>query len=245
MDSKQIKEHIKTDHNHSTLETYIKEIIYGGNDGIVTTFAVVAGFSGANIGEHALNITILAVLLFGIANLFADGAAMGLGNFLSIRSEKKLYKNMYNNEKQLIKDSYEDELKETIALYLLNGFNQTDATTLATTISKNEDYWVRFMVQYEYGMSNPENDSAFLKGLATFLSFSGFGVVPIIPYFFMSDITKVFIVSILFTIGALISLGAIRAYTTKESYLLSIIETIIVGGTAAGLAYVIGILFKI
>ena len=101
------------------------------------------------------------------------------------------------------------------------------------------------MVQYEHGMSNPENDSPFLKGLATFLSFAGFGVIPIIPYFFMTDITRVFLISIIFTLGALICLGAIRAYTTKESYIISIIETILIGGTAAALAYIIGILFKV
>lgn len=64
---------------------FLKEIMYGGMDGIVTTFAVVAGFSGANSGNLALSSSL--VLLFGFANLFADATSMGLGNFLSVRSD--------------------------------------------------------------------------------------------------------------------------------------------------------------
>lgn len=244
MDTHQIENHINQDHKSSPFEKYIKEIVYGGNDGIVTTFAVVAGFSGANIGIASLNITILAVLLFGVANLFADGAAMGLGNYLSIRSEKKLYEKIYNDELNETNNSYEQEIKETIALYRLNGFSEEDANLLTNIISKNQDYWVRFMVQYECGMNNPENEDPTLSGLATFLSFTLFGIVPLIPYFFISDIESTFYISIMFTFGALVLLGCIRAFTTGETYLRSIIETILVGGTAATFAYIVGYLFK-
>ena len=88
MDKESFENHLKDDHHMGALTTHLKEVVYGGNDGIVTTFAVVAGFSGANLGDHALNLSIIAVLLFGLANLIADGAAMGLGNYLSVRSEK-------------------------------------------------------------------------------------------------------------------------------------------------------------
>ena len=78
---------------------YFKEVIYGGIDGIVTTFAVVAGFAGASLSsDNAVQISFLIVLLFGLANLFADAASMGLGNFLSVRSEKDLYHMVRNTE---------------------------------------------------------------------------------------------------------------------------------------------------
>ena len=71
---------------------YLREIVYGGNDGIVTTFAVVAGFSGARMGDATLTpIAIGTVLLFGFANLLADGLSMSLGNFLSIRAQEDLH----------------------------------------------------------------------------------------------------------------------------------------------------------
>lgn len=245
MNEQSLKDHIKNEHNISPFSTYVKELVYGGNDGIVTTFAVVAGFSGANIGEHALNFSIVTVLLFGLANLFADGAAMGLGNYLSIRSEKKLYKNYYNKELEETKRSYDYEIEETEQLFKNQGFETKDAKALTQIISKNTDFWVRFMVQYECDMENPEGNSPLYCGLATFTSFIVFGFIPLIPYFFNTDPSEAFVYSSLFTAGALALLGAFRAFTTKDSYFISIIETLIIGGTAAVLAYIVGLLFKV
>ncbi|MEK9727714.1 MAG: VIT1/CCC1 transporter family protein [Candidatus Margulisiibacteriota bacterium] len=244
MNNQDLDSHLKHEHKISPFSTYLKEFVYGGNDGIVTTFAVVAGFSGANIGDHALNFSIVTVLLFGLANLFADGAAMGLGNYLSIRSEKKLYQNFYNKELAETQNSYEYEIEETELLFQNQGFNQDDSKKLTQIVSKNTDFWVKFMVQHECEMDNPEGDNPLYCGLATFASFVFFGFIPLIPYFFMNTPSTTFIYSSLFTIGALSLLGAFRAYATKDSYIISIIETLIIGGTAAGLAYVVGLLFK-
>ncbi len=95
---KDYQEHLADEHKKTTLSEYLREIVYGGNDGIVTTFAVVAGFTGASAGEHIIDISVLAVLLFGMANLFADGVSMGLGNFLAIRSQKDIYKTQKDKE---------------------------------------------------------------------------------------------------------------------------------------------------
>ena len=244
MDRKTLNEHVKKSHKISPLTTYIKEFVYGGNDGIVTTFAVVAGFSGANLGDHALNLSIITVILFGLANLFADGAAMGLGNYLSIRSEKKLYRNHLEMEVQEINDSPLYEIEETELLFREQGFTKEDSEQLTQIVSTNTEFWARFMVQYECEMNNPEGDSAFLSGIATFASFVIFGFIPIVPYFFVSHISGAFFLSTLFTAGALILLGVFRAYATKDCYLTSIIETLLIGGTAASLAYFVGFLFK-
>ena len=245
MNQQTLKDHIKNEHNISPFSTYIKELVYGGNDGIVTTFAVVAGFSGANIGEHALNFSIVTVLLFGLANLFADGAAMGLGNYLSIRSEKKLYKIYYQKELQETQQSYAYEIEETEQLFEAQGFNQKDSKILTEIVSKNTDFWVKFMVQHECDMHNPEGENPFYCGLATFSSFVFFGFIPLIPYFFMTTPSTTFVYSSLFTVGALALLGSFRAFTTKDSYIVSIAETLVIGGTAALLAYIVGLLFKV
>jgi VIT1/CCC1 family predicted Fe2+/Mn2+ transporter len=244
MDTQSLRDHIKKEHNISPFSTYLKELVYGGNDGIVTTFAVVAGFSGANIGSHSLNFSIVTVLLFGLANLFADGAAMGLGNYLSIRSEQKLYRNYYNKELKETAESYDYEIEETQLLFETQGFSKDDAKTLTKIVSKNSDFWVKFMVQHECEMNDPEGDSPLYCGLATFGAFVFFGFIPLIPYFITTDPSTTFIYSSIFTAGALSLLGAFRAFTTKDSYIISILETLIIGGTAAILAYIVGLLFK-
>lgn len=64
-----------------TARHYIRDLIYGANDGIITTFAVVAGVTGGALSPKA-------VLIVGTANLLADGLSMGVGNYLSIRSHE-------------------------------------------------------------------------------------------------------------------------------------------------------------
>ena len=83
--------HMADEHKIGRLQEYLKQIVYGGNDGIVTTFSVVAGFAGFG-SEGAATVGGVAVLLFGLANLFADGTAMGLGEFLSSLSERDVYR---------------------------------------------------------------------------------------------------------------------------------------------------------
>mgnify|MGYP006437382173 CR=1 FL=1 len=245
MDRSELDHHLKHEHQVSPFTKYIKEVVYGGNDGIVTTFAVVAGFSGANIGDSALNISIITVVLFGLANLFADGAAMGLGNYLSIRSDQKLYRSVYQKELLETQRSRSFEIEETELLFQEQGFEEDDAKALTTIVSKNTDFWVRFMVQHECDMDNPENDSALFSGIATFVSFLAFGFIPLIPYFVTVDVSGAFVSSIGCTAVALTLLGLFRAYFTKDSYIISVIETLLIGGTAAGLAYFVGFLFKV
>lgn len=66
---------------YGTLQHYVADVVYGTNDGILTTLAVVAGVSGGELSSRA-------VLIVGIANLFADGLSMGVGNYLSIRARE-------------------------------------------------------------------------------------------------------------------------------------------------------------
>ena len=244
MDKNLFENHLKQEHKTTYLSEYLEEFVYGGIDGIITTFAVVSGFSGANATESGLNLSLMTVLLFGLANLIADGAAMGLGNFLSIRSSQKLYQNNYDKELIETKKNTEFEIKETEYLFEKQGFTPKDSQLLTKIISKNTDYWVRFMVQYECELEDSRNENPLYNGLATFLSFVFFGFIPLIPYFFMSSIQETFVIASLFTCFALTLLGILRAVITKEKMLVSILETILIGGTAACLAYFVGHLFK-
>lgn len=244
MDKETFENHLKTEHQSSPFSEYLEEGVYGGTDGIVTTFAVVAGFSGANLGEHTLNLSVITVLLFGVANLIADGAAMGLGNYLSVKSAKALYKNAYAKELDETKTSYDFEIEETEFILKDQGFSETDAKTMTTIMAKNTDFWVKFMIQHECQLESKENASAIKNGLATFISFLTFGSIPLIPYVFNLDQKSSFYLSILFTILALTILGYIRAKIANDHLIKSILETSIVGGLAASLAFIVGTLFK-
>ncbi|MEX2341289.1 MAG: VIT1/CCC1 transporter family protein [Candidatus Paceibacterota bacterium] len=227
---------------------YFKEMVYGGVDGIVTTFAVVSGFSGAALSSDlTTQLSFVLVLLFGLANLFADAISMGLGNFLSVRSEKDQYQIMRDKEKALLQSDPTTERKETVEIMLAKGFSAEDANTLADIYSKNEDYWLDFMMANEHEMSDPRGDNPVLTGLITFGSFLVFGAVPILPFVFLGDVsaTLVFQVSAVGTFLALVLLGLLKWKMVGTGIVRSLMEVVLVGSVAATIAFFVGTFFKI
>ncbi len=244
MSKEEYHQHLASEHRLSAFAEYIREIVLGGNDGIITTFAVVAGFSGANGGDNLLNLSIGAVLLFGLANLFADGASMGIGNFLSMRADKSVYANIKNKERHEIQNSPEQEYQETIYILKARGFTPEQATQIADLYRQNPEYWLRFMMNEELEMPNPEGENAFLIALATFLSFVFFGFIPLIPFIFFKGADHLFGWSVAASLVALIGIGIIRAITEKGNWIKCLLEMLIVGGSAGVIAYVVGLFFR-
>lgn len=243
-----LQQHLKEEHKQSHLAAYFKEIIYGGVDGIVTTFAVVAGFAGAAMSNEATTqLSFLIVLLFGLANLFADAASMGLGNFLSVRSEKGLYKVARNKETDEIRNNPDAEYEESIIILREKGFSEEDARTLAGIYRHNEEYWVDFMMHHELEMPDPRGDNEIFTGLATFFSFMIFGVIPLLPFILQEegDPTTAFIFSATGTFLALVVLGLLKWRVIGSNIAASLFEVVAVGGTAAVLAYFVGTFFSL
>jgi len=231
-----------------TFSGYFKEVIYGGIDGIVTTFAVVAGFAGASLSSNeAAQISFLVVMLFGLANLFADAASMGLGNFLSVRSEKDLYKMIRDTEKNQLQKNPHTEKERTSRILIEKGFSAEDAATLAEIYLNNQQYWLDFIMQHEKEMTDPRGENEIFTGLATFLSFMSFGAIPLLPFMFQEsgDPGSAFLLSSIGTFFALVTLGLLKWKVIGANFLASLFEVVAVGGTAAVLAYYVGTFFAL
>lgn len=238
---------LKNEHKQSPLTDYFKEVIYGGIDGIVTTFAVVAGFSGAALSnETTTQLSFLIVLLFGLANLFADAASMGLGNYLSVRSEKDLYFAARAKEQTELRNMPDVEVAETVTIMKEKGFSEEQAKQLAEIYRTNEEYWLDFMMSHELEMSDPRGENPVLTGFATFLSFMIFGAVPLLPFMFMQEGEPAFAfwLSSLGTLVALIILGLLKWRVIGSKLWSSLTEVVLVGGTAAVLAFLVGTFFQ-
>lgn len=240
--------HTVADHKRAPLADYFKEIIYGGIDGIITTFAVVAGFAGAALStDTTVQLSFTIVLLFGLANLFADAASMGLGNFLSVRSEQDQYEEARKGEQTLIQTSPEIEYQETIAIMQTKGFTVEQATILADIYRTNEEYWIDFMMNHELELSDPRGENPFATGLATFLSFMVFGAIPLLPFIFEVGGTagEVFLYSVIGTFLALVALGLLKWRVVGAHLGKSLTEVVLVGGVAAVIAYFVGTFFAV
>ncbi len=246
MTAKEFEQHLDQEHRMSPFTTYLKEIVYGGIDGIVTTFAVVAGFSGAqHMGGNAA-IPMLSVLLFGFANLFADATSMGLGNFLSVRADQDVYKKERRKERHEIEHNTDFEKAETQHMLVAKGFAPEQAEKLTSIYATNKDYWAEFMMKEELDMPNPLGDNPFFTAIATSLSFIIFGLIPLIPYIFLRGLfDNEFLISIIFTCTALVILALLRWKVTGRDFIKTFSETVLVGGISALVAYAVGTLFRI
>jgi len=223
------------------VQTFLKQIVYGGNDGIVTTFAIVAGFAGAR-AEGAAEIGALAVLVFGLANLFADGVSMGLGEFLSLRSQHDLYHSRHGNTLRAIARDTPSARQRLAELFRKRGLSSSDADAASAILARHPELMAEMMMTYGHGLSSPRDQRPMANGLVTFFSFLAFGAIPLVPYFILPATPGTFGLSLLATLSALLALGVLRWSATGDAPARSILETVLVGSVCAAVAFVVGML---
>jgi VIT1/CCC1 family predicted Fe2+/Mn2+ transporter len=219
---------------------YIGEMVYGGLDGIITTFAVVSGVAGAQLGTPV-------ILILGLANLLADGFSMATGAYLSSKSEQEYYQKEYQREAWEVKHFPDGERAELYEIYRQRGFSEEDSEKLVEIYSREPERWVKAMMVDELGMLQDERNPL-TNGLATFIAFVVAGVVPLLIYllglFFPIPQVGAFPISLILSCLALFSLGATKVLVTRLNPVRSGLEMLVVGGLAAGVAYVVGALLK-
>jgi vacuolar iron transporter family protein len=216
-------------------ETYLPEIVYGSIDGIVTTFAVVAGSAGADLG---INI----ILILGLANLIADGFSMSIGSYLSKKSERDNYNKHLKIEEWEIEHMPDVERQEIEDIYREKGFQGEELNVVVNRITADKKVWLDTMMKDELGLTL-ETKSPFKCGLSTLFAFIVAGAVPLVVYVLVySNALQAdpFLMSTLVTALAFIIIGYIKTYVTKISIVRSIAETLGLGIVAAGAAYLLG-----
>ena len=219
--------------HESGLGAYIKDIIYAANDGIITTFAVVAGVAGASL-------SITTILILGFANLLADGFSMAVSNYMGSRSESARAKKEKKREEREILEKPEEERHEVMDVLCARGYSMEDAEAMTAYIMKNDKFWVDFMMRYELGIdSGGTSDKR--AALYTFVAFVTAGSLPLLPFILLyGTMDNLFFISALATAIAFFVVGALRVRVTKKNWFISGLEMLVVGGTAAAIAYGIG-----
>lgn len=216
-------------------EKYLPEGVYGSIDGIVTTFAVVAGAAGANLG-------IDIVIILGLANLFADGLSMSIGSYLSKKSEQDNYEKHRRIEAWEIENLPDVERKEIEDIYRAKGFDGMELEMVVNRITSNKQVWLDTMMKDELGMTL-EQKSPIKAGFCTLAAFVIAGAIPLITYvlvFSGSASIDPFIVSMIVTALAFMLIGYLKTYVTQAPLLKSIFETLTLGASAAIVAYLLG-----
>jgi len=220
----------------------LKPMIFGGLDGILTSFAIVAGAAGGGLSSKV-------VLILGFSNIFADALSMGVGEFLSSKAENEWILSERRRECWELENYPEGEIQEMIEIYTERGMSSEDAEMVVKTMSKYKDFFVDIMMTHELELHVPEDDhvyESFREGVVMFSSFAFFGSLPVLGYVIIPalypalDEEYLFKCACVITAFVLFFLGSVKSTFCASSWIVSGSETLILGGACAALAFTIG-----
>ena len=211
-----------------TQASYLRDWIYGGIDGTITTFAIVAGVVGADMPGRV-------VLVLGLANLIADGFAMGAGNYSGTKAELDDYRRLLAIERKHIALEPRGEREEVRQIFAGKGFDGAELERIVDVICSDEERWAKTMAVEEYGLS-PAVKSPIRAALSTAAAFVLSGLVPLASYLAGYSLTMCVATTGLVFFG----IGAAKSKWSLAGWLRSGVETLTIGMSAAGLSFAIG-----
>ena len=229
----------QTNHLFKRFEKYLGEFVYGGIDGCVTTFAVVAGSVGAGL-ESAV------IIILGFANLLADGFAMSVGAYLSSKSNKDNYDKHRQVELWEVEHMPDSEKEEIRGIYRAKGFTGDLLEKVVQVITSDKNRWVDEMMKDELEMMKDDKSPLYIGGV-TYLSFLLIGLIPLIIYvvdYFNSLNQDLFLTASILTAIGFAIIGLLKAYVNQTRFWKGVLETLLLGGIAATVAYFVGDLLE-
>ena len=219
------------------MKVYFDDFIYGSIDGAVTTFAIVAGVMGASLPS-------VIILILGFANLFADGFSMAAANYQASKARNEFVEMKRKQEEWEIENLEEQERDEIRDIYKEKGFKDKLLEDVVRIITSRRKVWIDTMMKEELGLiedgKNPMHSS-----VSTFVGFNLVGLIPLIPFMIFMIIgievnSEAFVYSTVSVLAAFFLVGMIKGKIVKKSMLYSGINTLIIGGIAAVVAYLVG-----
>lgn len=238
------QEHMKPMHqecHNSSASEYIKSVVFGGLDGIMTTFAIISAAAGSN-GNYA------TVLIFGFSNVIADGFSMGFGEYVSGEAERDNAIAERRREEWEVENSFDLELDEMVQIYMAKGLSFDDANTIVGIISKDPKMFVDFMMVEELGLLVDIDDEHGPKkqGVVMFFSFLFFGAVPLLAYLpgKGQGTDGVFLISCILTLTSLVVLGSVKGLLASQSIVRSALLMLLNGTISGSVSFVAGYLIE-
>jgi vacuolar iron transporter family protein len=209
---------------------FIRDIVIGMSDGLTVPFALAAGLSGA-VDTTAL------ILTAGGAEIAAGSIAMGLGGYLAGKTDAEHYETELKREQREVIELPDREEEEVAEVFREYGLEEEQIKSITATMRKNPEQWVDFMMKFELGLEKPEPNRARNSAITIAISYILGGIIPLSPYIFISNPASALIISIIVTLIALMLFGYIKGRFTGTAPWKNAIQTTVVGGLAAAVAF--------
>jgi VIT1/CCC1 family predicted Fe2+/Mn2+ transporter len=215
---------------HFQASDTVRDVVIGMADGLTVPFALAAGISGAAAGVDL-------VVTAGVAEVAAGSIAMGLGGYLAARSEQEHYVSERAREEREIVEKPEAESREIAEIFERYGLGAAHYAPLVEGLKANPVAWRDFMMRFELGLEEPQPQRAKWSALTIAGAYVVGGFIPLAPYLVHDTVARALPWSIAITLAALAIFGYIKGHFTGAPKWASALQTLAIGGVAAGVAF--------
>ncbi len=212
----------------------VREIVFGMQDGILTTLGLVTGVGVAE-GERS------AVFISGFLGLLAGALSMGVGEYLGGKSEREVVRAAIRMEREEMAADPQAEFAEQVAYYKLKGFSADEAQMIVTRLTRHPDIYLYEMIRDEFGIDPREADDAGVRGpLAMGASFALGAFVPILAFLLPLSMTGSSLLALVFAVVGLFAVGYFAALNTDRNPVVKGLEIVAFGCGVFALSYLAG-----
>jgi VIT1/CCC1 family predicted Fe2+/Mn2+ transporter len=222
---------------HFESSDVVRDVVIGMADGLTVPFALAAGLSGIVASTHV-------VVVAGLAEIAAGSVAMGLGGYLASRGDSEHYASERKREEMEVVERTRDEEEEIYEIFEEYGVTRTESDSVLQALKRNPKAWVDFMMRFELGLEEPEANRARQSAITIAASYVVGGMVPLLPYILLNESSRALPASVVITLLALVVFGAVKGRLTGAGAWRSGLQTVLIGGLAAGAAYALARLFN-
>jgi VIT1/CCC1 family predicted Fe2+/Mn2+ transporter len=222
--------HSKHHEQHFQSSDSVRDVVIGLSDGLTVPFALAAGLAGALAATRL-------VVLAGLAEIAAGSIAMGLGGYLASRGDSEHFASERRREEMEVVERPKDEEEEIYEIFSAYGVSRESATPVLRSLQANPPAYVDFMMRFELGLEEPAPDRAWRSALTIALAYIVGGFVPLAPYLISHSIADALRFSIGITLFALLIFGGLKGRLLGSPVVRSAIQTMLIGGLAAGAAF--------
>lgn len=212
----------------------IREIVFGFNDGSISTLALLAGVTGGALARGQ-------ILIAGISGLIAGAVSMAIGAYISSKSEIEHHQSEIEREEQEIEEVPEIEREEIRQIYMKKAdFTEEELSLIVNRITGDKETWLDSMMKEELGLFEERFENPVKLGLIMLIAFIAGGLVPIIPFLLITTPQTSFLAASIMTFTSLFTIGVWKTTFTNKLWLFSGAEMVFVGILAAVIPYLIG-----
>lgn len=217
---------------HFTSSEIVRDVVIGMSDGLTVPFALAAGLTGATSTTHI-------IVTAGLAEIAAGAIAMGLGGYLAAKSDAEHYAKEREREKREVAEIPHEEMREVAEVFQEYGLTEEETEPIVEALRRQPKKWIDFMMRFELGLEKPEPRRALVSAVSIGGAYVAGGFIPLAPYIFFSQISLALLLSVAFTLVALLVFGYVKGRFTGMKPMRSALQTALIGSVAAGAAFAI------